>query len=91
MWYSTSSGRIELNIPKRIADNCSHPGPCDSDVLTAMEIPSIARQLKKIDPKTLANELKEYGAWDEEELKNHNDKLMRLVWIACGDISEGIN
>jgi hypothetical protein len=90
MWYTSGSGRIELNITRNIAEMCSHSGSCDNDVNAAMEIPSIRRQLNKIDPVVLANELREYGAWDDEELKDHSANLARILWIACGDIVENI-
>lgn len=89
MYWTTGSGRIELNITKRDAANCSHPGPCDSDVKELSDIPSIKRQIKKINPKLLANELREYGAWNEDELKDHTQNIQRLLWIAAGDIADG--
>ena len=89
MWWTESLGRIELQITKNQALTCSHPGQCDNDVEALMQAPSIARQLKKLDPALVAACLKEYGAWDETELKDHNENLTRLLWVACCDISEG--
>ena len=89
MYWTESLGRIELQITKKQALTCSHAGQCDDDVEALMKIPSIARQLKKLEPAIVADCLKEYGAWDEKELSNHNDNLMRLLWCACCDISEG--
>jgi len=90
MWYTTSSGRIELNITKKQAAICSHRGECESDVKLVMNTyPAIKKQLDKIDPKVLADELSEYGAWDADELANHEQNKVRLLWIASGDILEG--
>lgn len=89
MYWSESLGRIELKITKTQALSCSHAGQCDDDVEALMKIPSIARQLKKLDPAIVAACLREYGAWDDLELSNHNDNLARLLWCACCDISEG--
>jgi len=89
MYWIESLGRIELQITKNQALTCSHSGQCDDDVEALMKSPSIARQLKKLDPAIVAACLKEYGAWDETELSNHNDNLARLLWCACCDISEG--
>ena len=89
MYWTESLGRIELQITKAQAQSCSHPGQCEQDVEALMKAPSIARQLKKLDPALVATCLKEYGAWDEIELSNHNDNLTRLLWCACCDISEG--
>jgi hypothetical protein len=44
--------------------------------------------LQTLDPAKLAKELKEYGAWDFEQLQNHKQNLLRWVWISCADISE---
>ena len=89
MYWTESLGRIELQITKKQAQSCSHPGQCDSDVEALMQTPSIARQLKKLDPGIVAACLKEYGAWNELELSDHKENLTRLLWCACCDISEG--
>lgn len=48
----------------------------------------IAVQLAALDPKALASELQEYGAWDETELADHEQNLQRILWLAAGDIIE---
>jgi hypothetical protein len=88
MWWSSSSGRIELQITLKQAQACSHPGPCDADVAELRRAPAIKRQLEKLDPKLVAGELREYGAWDDEELADHDQNLTRLLWIASNDITE---
>ena len=88
MYWTCGSGRINLQITRAQAESCSHSGHCDADVLALSQAPAIARQLRKIDARTLAAELKEYGAWDAEELANHNQNLQRVLWIAAGDISD---
>lgn len=89
MWWSESLGRIELQITKRQAEACSHPGPCDSDVADLRKAPTIRRQLDKLNPALVAECLKEYGAWDADELSDHDQNLTRLLWVACCDIAEG--
>jgi len=89
MYWTESLGRIELQITKKQADSCSHAGQCDVDVEALKLNPSIARQLKKLDPGIVAACLKEYGAWNELELSDHKENLTRLLWVACCDISEG--
>ena len=88
MRYSTSSGSIELNITKTQARQGSHMGKCDADIADLCKVPAIKRQLDKLDPAVVAGELRDYGAWDEKELTDHEDNLGRLLWIACGDIIE---
>ena len=88
MWTSTSSGRIELNITKNQAAVGSHQGQCDADISELRQVPTIRRQLAKVDPETLKAELREYGAWDDTELSDHDANLSRLLWIMCGDIQD---
>ncbi len=89
MYWTTGSGRIELNITKAQASGASHPGPCDRDVMELSDVPAIRRQLVKLDPATVAAELREYGAWNDIELADHAQNLQRLLWLAAGDISDG--
>ena len=53
-------------------------------------MPYIKKQLDKLSPELVAKCLKELGAWDAEELSNHEDNLSRLLWVACSDLVEGI-
>lgn len=88
MWWTESLGRIELKMTLKQAQSCFHPGDCEADVLALRQVPAIRRQLDKLDPKTVADSLREYGAWDDEELADHNRNLTRLLWIAANDIAE---
>ena len=88
MWFTSTHGRIEIQMTLKQAQSCTHPGPCDDDVLALSNERSIRRQLEKIDPESLRNELREYGAWDETELADHPQNLQRILWIAAGDICE---
>lgn len=89
MWWSNSSGKIELNITKRQAATCSHPCPCDTDVKVLRQAPALRRQLNKLDPDVVKANLLEYGCWEDDELRDHETNLQRLLWLACCDISEG--
>ena len=89
MWFSTGSGKIELQMTLEQARSASHQGQCDNDVRDLSKVPAIARQLAKIDPAILRDELREYGAWDENELADHDQNLQRLLWLAAGDIVDG--
>ena len=80
--------RFELNITKRDAAIGSHPGPCDADISALRTVPYIRRQLATLDPEALRTELKDYGAWDDTELADHDANLDRILWIACGNITD---
>jgi hypothetical protein len=82
--------RFELNITRTTAEQCSHPGDCDADVRAAMDEFRYRRQLAKLDPDAVRDELGEYGAWDATELADDAMNLVRLFWIACGNIIDDI-
>jgi hypothetical protein len=90
MWATFNLG-IEINLTMKQASQGSHQGACDMDIKDLRNVPSIKRQLNKLDSELLKRELKEYGAWDETELSNHDENLDRILWIACGDIVESKN
>lgn len=85
-WFTSSSGRIEFQMTLEQAKSASHSGRCDDDVFTLSRVPAIKNQLDAIDPALLAAELKEYGAWDAQELADHQQNLQRILWLAAGDI-----
>ena len=50
--------------------------------------PAIKAQLDKIPTSDIRLELREYGAWSDVELLNDQENRLRILWIACGDITE---
>ena len=70
------------------AESCTHFGPCDEDVAALSKVPKIKKQLDRLPPGDLAATLKEYGAWDKDELSDHEQNLQRILWIAAGNIKE---
>ena len=89
MNWTSSSGRIELKLTMAQAKAASHPGPCDAAVSHLSQVPEVCRQLAKLDPELLASELREWGAFDEDELADHAQNLQRILWLAAADIAEG--
>ena len=89
MWWTTSSGSIELNITKAQAARAAHMGQCDADVFALSQEPVIRRQLAKLDQDQVRDELRQWGSWDETELEDDAQNLQRLLWLACCDIAEG--
>lgn len=86
-WYTSGSGRIEFQLTWEQANKGYHQGQCDADIkeLTTQDAELIAT-LAKLDPVVVREELSEYGAWDDEELSNHQTNIERLLWLACGDV-----
>lgn len=77
--------RFELTLPGAAVPDCSHQGQCDEDVeywAGKIERPA------EITPEKLAAELKEYGAWDSEELADDAANWQRLIWQAACQIKE---
>lgn len=78
----------DLKLTRKDAKSVSHSGDCESDVISLMEKKYVKKQLDLLNPEQLAKELNDYGAWDDEELKDHKANLKRWVWISGGDIVE---
>lgn len=82
--------RFVINMTKQQAESAFHQGDCDMDVTVLLESPNIRRQFKKISSDSIRAELKEYGAWDAEELADDAQNQNRIVWIAAGNITGNI-
>jgi hypothetical protein len=80
--------RFELQLTKAQAESVSHSGQCDDDVAALLRDKKIARQLDKISPDKIRDELREYGAWDAEELADDEQNRRRIIWIAGGNICD---
>ena len=87
-YFTTGSGRIELQISSQDAHTGYHSGACDLDVDYLLTLDHIKRQFDTIPPALLAEELREYGAWSADELADHEQNKARILWIACGDIAD---
>lgn len=89
MWWTSSSGRIELKLSSNEANSVFTPGrDATPEVEDLINKPHIRKQLDKLKPKDVSDELSEYGAWDDDELADHEENLKRLLWIAGNDINE---
>lgn len=79
-----------LNITKAVANECSRSGNNEYSVNYYMSLPKYRKQLLKLDKEEVRQELNDLGAWEDDELENHEDNLQRLFWLACGNISDMI-
>ena len=78
--------RFTLTLTREQCRIGSHAGPCDADIAYLRTVPTIRRQLTKLNSSDVAAELREYGGWTPEELADHDANLSRILWVACGDI-----
>lgn len=84
LWWTCSSGRIELVIKQSDAHQAYHQGDCHADSMALIETDYIKMQLDKLDLTTIREEVAECGV-DIDSLSDTDIKCY-LVWIACGDI-----
>lgn len=90
--YWASFNRFELRLPGQCVIDCSHSGQCDDDVEAWID--RVRKQIASDDfpnkptPELIREELREYGAWDDEELANDEQNFRRIVWLAAGSISD---
>jgi hypothetical protein len=80
--------RFELAMTREEAESGSHQGRCDEDVEALCNAPHIASQLDTLAPAQIRDELREYGAWSDEELADEAQNRRRIVWCAACDIRE---
>ena len=84
-WWTSSSGKIEFQLPGECLIDCSASGSVDDAVdCWRREL------LLDLDPDLVRSELREHGAWDDEELQDDQANIERLIWIAACDIKESI-
>ena len=81
-------GGLQLRLLPLDVETGSHPGRCDEDIAYLASIPRIRRQLDAMPDEAVVSELSECGAWEPEEMQDREENLQRILWIACGNISE---
>ena len=82
--YWATFDRFEFQMLGEAVMDCSHQGECDGDCKTWES----KIDLSKISPDAIRAELKEYGAWDKEELKDDKQNRRRIIWCAACSIKE---
>lgn len=87
-WFAGSGRNIALTLTHDEAETGHHQGQCSGDVEWLCLQDHISAQVDTWDQATLADELRDYGAWTAEELEDRAENIHRMVWIACGDIQE---
>lgn len=85
-WWNLKDDIEAAMVKAGHAHDCSASGQCDDAVAAAMEDPTVKPLLDKIEEgnKWLLGALRETGAWEDSELRDHETNLSRFVWgIAC--------
>lgn len=88
-WRDGESGLLPIRLRLDEARSCSHQGQCDQDV-TALRrtCTRVRNDLRRMNRADLRRCLKGYGAWDAEQLADHDENLQRVLWIACCAVAE---
>lgn len=83
--YWCSFNYLEFKLPHDCVLDCSGPGPADDAV--AYWQPRLNLNLNR---EKMISELREYGAWEQEELASlsNSDLEQKLIWLAANDIRE---
>jgi hypothetical protein len=87
VWATFNLFEFELKLSD--AEDMSQSGPVDAIVADYLNEPYIKQQLDAIPADKIRAELKEYGAWDAEELSDDEQNRARILWIASGNIRDG--
>lgn len=87
-WWSSSSGRIELQFTDEQVFSIPCQGDAELSVRALRAQPDVAAQLVRISQTTLEDELREYGCWTDEELQDREWSELRLLWLATLSIQE---
>lgn len=82
-----SFNRFEIQMTLAQAKACSHSGACDADIAALVKSKKVHRP-RQCTKENLAAELKEYGAWELNELADDAANWQRILWIAAGNIRD---
>lgn len=91
MNYTHEIDGVSLTLSTPCIDQIARPGPADDAVEDVSRLPSVAHQINAWEPVKVRAILREYGAWSEDELRNHRRNCLRLLWIMAWDMKEGRN
>ena len=86
VWWNDGCPFVELALLPDDARCGYHQGQCDADIADLRRVPYIAAQLDALDPELMRRALREWGAWDADDLADDDANRDRLLWLACGDI-----
>lgn len=85
-YWTDGSGLLELKLSPEEASSGYHSGDCEDSVRGLLSLPQIKAQMEALPMEAVRAHLREYGAWDEEELADDDMCLVRTLWLACADL-----
>ena len=87
----SGDGTIEIPITGKLIKEICTSGSNDGAVEKACKHWRVKEKLAQYTDEELAEELSEYGAWDEDELKSRKDNEARIVWALAWDVFDSEN
>ena len=79
------------DLPRECIEDCSAGGRAADPYVDAwVKDPAVAAVIARFSQSDMARGLREYGAWDAEELTDEAQNRARVLWLACGTFSEYI-
>lgn len=84
------SGRISLELTKEMLSTIPWWGRSDESIAQLMKDPEVKRQMEALNSEQVRLALKYYGAWDDKTLSDETQNLHRILWVACGDLKDGM-
>jgi hypothetical protein len=90
-WYTSGSGKIEFQMTMDQAESVGQPGQdAEEDVRQLMRDPDMKEVIEYLQDNmdSVKEELKEQGAWNDEELQDEDMNIVRIIWIAGNDIKD---
>lgn len=83
--------RFTIELSRDDAFYGYHPGNCAETIEALLTASYISEQLSSLDPEAIRDELAECGAWSDDELSDPEANLLRILWLACGQIYDDCN
>ena len=83
----SDSGWLHNDIPSDCVAACYHNGQCYPDVDYWVERLDLENTIEPL-ADVARDYLREYGEWDDLETCAIRTLAERVLWVACGDISE---
>jgi hypothetical protein len=80
--------RFSLQVPQHIVDAVPDRGPADDAIGFHVYNSTIIDQLDSIGADRIRAELRQWGAWDDDELAHERENRERLLWLAVMNIKE---
>lgn len=84
-FYWASFNHFEMLMQGSAVMDMSIPG--DASMMVERHRRKVTRT-KEMTPSALRKELSEYGAWNEEELRDDAANWDRIIWLAAGNIND---